>query len=133
MEDLHWIPVAQPLFIARTGIVREQFKSALGGARTAMTEDDWLELRDAAESGLELFCKPIRVYALGLDLGLGDDVRPVYLTADGVYRDYGRKNEEVLFTGETPESLVKKIRTWVTAWRDKAVTALSKMETDAEG
>jgi hypothetical protein len=120
-----WVSVAQPLYVARTGVARADL-----GSKPSKTEDAWHDTLEAAQSGLDTFCKPERVYALGLNEAAGHDYGPAYLTASGVYHDTGAKDSEVYMTGDDPATTEALAREWVSGWVQRAQTRLSELNTD---
>ena len=120
-----WISVAQPLYVARTGMERAEL-----GSGPDKSADAWQETLESAESGLEAFCKPERVYALGMNATAGHDAKPAYLTASGIYHDAGRNDSEVYVTGDAPDTVEADARKWVSGWVERARTRLSQLSTD---
>lgn len=125
MLDFTWITVAQPLFIARTGMNR-----ILLGQRPGKTEDEWQETLEAAESGIEAFCRPERVYAIGLHPSGSCQAKPAYLTAGGIYHDDGGQEAEVYMTADTAEGAQEEALRWVTDWMDRAKRRLAELDAD---
>ena len=118
--EYEWVPVAQPLFVVRTGMERVML-------RDRTTEDDWLDTKESAEGGLKHFCVPTRVYAIGVATeDRGPHVR-VYLAGSYVLTDFGGKDDEVLMTGDDAVALEAKAREWVTEHLTRAKKSLAAM------
>ncbi|PZG02856.1 hypothetical protein [Micromonospora deserti] len=125
MTKFIWVSVAQPLYVARTGMER----SLLGGGPNK-TEEEWQDTLESAQSGLDHFCRPERVYGLGTSDDAGEDARPAYLTASGIYHDTGRKDSEVYVTGDDPATAEADARKWVSNWLERAKTRVSDLDAD---
>lgn len=95
-------------------------------SKPGKTEDAWVETLEAAQSGLEAFCKPERVYALGLNDQAGHNAWPAYLTAYGAYHDAGRNDDEIYIKGDDPAVVETEARKWVSDWQDRAKKHLSE-------
>lgn len=128
LDEFQWVTVAQPLYVARTGMAR--FQAAATG-RPSSTFDDLGDVVEAARSGLDTFCQPHRVYAIGVstaDRGKSaNSYGPMYLTGGYVLADWGRNDDEVLMTDDDPARLKQKVRDWVTGHRDRANARLARM------
>ncbi|MFI6163960.1 hypothetical protein ACIA59_28915 [Micromonospora haikouensis] len=125
MPKFVWVSVAQPLYVARTGMER-----SLLGRGPNKTEREWQDTLESAESGLDTFCRPERVYGLGMSDDAGEDARPAYLTASGIYHDTGCKDSEVYVTGEDPATTETDARKWVSNWLERAKTRVSNLDVD---
>jgi hypothetical protein len=134
MTAFTWVSVGQPLYVARTGMARSELRS--GPTKTA---DDWQDTLESAESGLETFCKPERVYGLGVNdavggLGINDAVgrqaSPAYLTASGILYDNGQGDSEVYVTGDAAATTEADARKWVSGWVERAKARLSELGAD---
>lgn len=128
LGEFTWVPVSQPLYVARTGMNR----LLLGQGKTVKSWEDTL---DAAKNGLEVCCEPERVYALGLNGSLQvDEGKPTsdvaFLVSDGVFYDDGGDGAEVYVTGETSEEAAEKARKWVTEWVELAKRRLRELDAD---
>jgi hypothetical protein len=116
MNEFSWVTVGQPLFVARTGMVR-----GLLGQGRGKTRSGWEETLDAATAALEDFCRPERVYALGVNDETASRARPAYLVAHTVYYDNGWAGEsEVYFTADTAEGARDAAQAWVSGWIARA-------------
>ncbi|WP_018788543.1 hypothetical protein [Micromonospora sp. CNB394] len=125
MAEFTWVSVAQPLYVARTGMERSLLRRGPN-----KTEREWQDTLESAESGLDTFCRPERVYGLGMIDDAGEDARPAYLTASGIYHDTGRSDSEVYVTGDDPARTEADARKWVSDWLERAKTRVSNLDAD---
>ncbi|MEU1358724.1 hypothetical protein ABZ356_02660 [Micromonospora zamorensis] len=125
MTAFTWVSVAQPLYIARTGMVRAELSR-----KADKTANAWHETLESAESGLDTFCKPERVYALGLNDIAGHGTSPAYLTASGIYHDTGQADSEVYVKGDAPDTAESDARKWVSGWVERAKERLKELDAD---
>ncbi|GAA2709976.1 hypothetical protein ACFY2R_03300 [Micromonospora olivasterospora] len=125
MTAFTWVSVAQPLYVARTGMARAELSRE--GDKTA---EAWHETLESAESGLETFCKPERVYALGLNDIAGPHTGPAYLTASGIHHDTLQADSEVYVKGDDPATTEADARKWVSGWVERAKKRLKELDAD---
>lgn len=79
---------------------------------------------------METFCKPERVYGLGVNDAAGQEARPAYLTASGILYDTGQGDSEVYVTGDAAATTAADARKWVSGWVERAKARLSELTTD---